>query len=66
MGRAERAVIDGRAGAERYGFVRHYVDGGFREGNHAFEFYCETEVVHIALGTHSIPKIGLGGSDEAR
>lgn len=30
-----------------------------REGGHySFEFYCETKTVHIALGTHPIPKMG--------
>jgi 5-carboxymethyl-2-hydroxymuconic-semialdehyde dehydrogenase len=32
-----------------------------REGSdYAFDFYCETEVVHIALGTHKIPRLGVG------
>ena len=38
---------------------------GREGGDYAFEFYCDTEVVHVALGTHSIPKIGLGGADES-
>ncbi|HEU4797375.1 MAG TPA: 5-carboxymethyl-2-hydroxymuconate semialdehyde dehydrogenase, partial [bacterium] len=30
-----------------------------REGGHySFEFYCETKTVHVALGTHHIPKMG--------
>jgi 5-carboxymethyl-2-hydroxymuconic-semialdehyde dehydrogenase len=38
---------------------------GREGGDYAFEFYCDTEVVHVALGTHSIPKLGLGGADES-
>jgi 5-carboxymethyl-2-hydroxymuconic-semialdehyde dehydrogenase len=35
-----------------------------REGNdHAFEFYCETETIHVALGRHTIPRLGLGDAD---
>ena len=33
---------------------------GREGGDYAFEFYCETEIVHVALGTHEIPKLGLG------
>jgi 5-carboxymethyl-2-hydroxymuconic-semialdehyde dehydrogenase len=33
---------------------------GREGGDYAFEFYCETEVIHVALGTHPIPKLGLG------
>lgn len=30
-----------------------------REGGHySFDFYCETKTVHVALGTHHIPKMG--------
>jgi 5-carboxymethyl-2-hydroxymuconic-semialdehyde dehydrogenase len=33
-----------------------------REGGHySFEFYCELETIHIALGEHRIPRLGLGG-----
>jgi len=32
---------------------------GREGGDYAFEFYCETEAVHIALGTHEIPRLGL-------
>ena len=28
---------------------------GREGGDYAFDFYCETEVVHVALGTHKIP-----------
>ena len=34
---------------------------GREGGDYAFDFYCETEVVHVALGTHEIPKLGLDG-----
>ena len=33
---------------------------GREGGDYAFEFYCETEIVHVALGTHHIPKLGIG------
>jgi 5-carboxymethyl-2-hydroxymuconic-semialdehyde dehydrogenase len=33
---------------------------GREGGDYAFEFYCETEVIHVALGTHPIPRIGAG------
>jgi 5-carboxymethyl-2-hydroxymuconic-semialdehyde dehydrogenase len=33
-----------------------------REGGvHSFEFYCDVETVHVALGRHHIPRLGLGG-----
>lgn len=37
---------------------------GREGGDYAFDFYCETEIVHVALGTHGIPRLGLdeGGS----
>jgi 5-carboxymethyl-2-hydroxymuconic-semialdehyde dehydrogenase len=32
-----------------------------REGGHySFEFYCELQTVHVALGEHPIPRLGLG------
>lgn len=34
---------------------------GREGGDYAFDFYCETEVVHIAIGSHPIPRLGLGG-----
>jgi 5-carboxymethyl-2-hydroxymuconic-semialdehyde dehydrogenase len=35
-----------------------------REGAHySFEFYCELQAVHVALGEHRIPRIGLGDPD---
>jgi 5-carboxymethyl-2-hydroxymuconic-semialdehyde dehydrogenase len=33
---------------------------GREGGDYAFEFYCETEAVQVALGTHPIPKLGMG------
>lgn len=36
--------------------------GTGREGGHySFEFYTELKTVHVALGTHPIPKFGAGG-----
>jgi 5-carboxymethyl-2-hydroxymuconic-semialdehyde dehydrogenase len=32
---------------------------GREGGDYAFDFYCETELVHVALGSHHIPKLGL-------
>jgi 5-carboxymethyl-2-hydroxymuconic-semialdehyde dehydrogenase len=34
---------------------------GREGGDYTFDFYCETEIVHIALGQHEIPRLGLGG-----
>ena len=39
---------------------------GREGGDYAFEFYCETEIVHVALGTHAIPKIGMPDAEEDR
>jgi 5-carboxymethyl-2-hydroxymuconic-semialdehyde dehydrogenase len=33
---------------------------GREGGDYAFDFYCETEIVHVALGSHPIPRLGLG------
>jgi 5-carboxymethyl-2-hydroxymuconic-semialdehyde dehydrogenase len=33
---------------------------GREGGDYAFQFYCETEIVHVALGSHHIPRLGLG------
>ena len=33
---------------------------GREGGDYAFDFYCETELVHVALGSHPIPRLGLG------
>ncbi len=32
---------------------------GREGGDYAFEFYCETEVVQVALGSHQIPRLGV-------
>ena len=37
---------------------------GREGGDYAFDFYCETEVVHVALGSHHIPRLGLGDEGE--
>jgi len=39
---------------------------GREGGDYAFDFYCETEIVHIALGSHEIPRLGLGGAEDGR
>jgi len=36
---------------------------GREGGDYAFEFYCDTEVIHVALGTHTIPRMGLPDQD---
>jgi 5-carboxymethyl-2-hydroxymuconic-semialdehyde dehydrogenase len=36
---------------------------GREGGDYAFDFYCETEIVHVALGNEHIPRIGLGDED---
>src|SRR3954469_3541100 len=38
---------------------------GREGGDYAFDFYCETEIVHVALGAHHIPRLGLpdGGGE---
>jgi 5-carboxymethyl-2-hydroxymuconic-semialdehyde dehydrogenase len=36
---------------------------GREGGDYAFEFYCDTEIVHVALGSHHIPRFGV--ADEA-
>jgi 5-carboxymethyl-2-hydroxymuconic-semialdehyde dehydrogenase len=33
---------------------------GREGGDYAFDFYCDTEAIHVALGTHAIPRLGLG------
>jgi 5-carboxymethyl-2-hydroxymuconic-semialdehyde dehydrogenase len=35
---------------------------GREGGDYAFDFYCETEIVHVALGAHQIPRLGLEGT----
>ena len=32
---------------------------GREGGDYAFDFYCETEIVHVALGSHHIPRLGI-------
>ena len=32
---------------------------GREGGDYAFDFYCDTEIVHVALGSHHIPRLGL-------
>jgi 5-carboxymethyl-2-hydroxymuconic-semialdehyde dehydrogenase len=32
---------------------------GREGGDYAFDFYCETEIVHVALGSHHIPRLGM-------
>jgi 5-carboxymethyl-2-hydroxymuconic-semialdehyde dehydrogenase len=32
---------------------------GREGGDYAFDFYCETEIVHVALGSHHIPRLGV-------
>jgi 5-carboxymethyl-2-hydroxymuconic-semialdehyde dehydrogenase len=33
-----------------------------REGGHySFEFYCELQTIHVGLGGHAIPRLGLAG-----
>jgi 5-carboxymethyl-2-hydroxymuconic-semialdehyde dehydrogenase len=36
---------------------------GREGGDYAFDFYCETEIVHVALGSHHIPRLGLPDED---
>jgi 5-carboxymethyl-2-hydroxymuconic-semialdehyde dehydrogenase len=33
---------------------------GLEGGDYAFDFYCDTEIVHVALGTGHVPRLGLG------
>jgi 5-carboxymethyl-2-hydroxymuconic-semialdehyde dehydrogenase len=33
---------------------------GREGGDYAFDFYCDIEIVHVALGSHQIPRLGLG------
>ncbi|MGH2858953.1 MAG: aldehyde dehydrogenase family protein, partial [Solirubrobacteraceae bacterium] len=36
---------------------------GREGGDYAFEFYCDLEAVQVALGSHPIPRLGLGDDD---
>ena len=33
---------------------------GLEGGDYAFDFYCDTEIVHVALASGHIPRLGLG------
>lgn len=37
---------------------------GREGGDYAFDFYCETEIVHVALGPHQIPRLGIDPDDQ--
>lgn len=37
---------------------------GREGGDYAFDFYCETEIVHVALGSHQIPRLGMTEGDD--
>jgi succinate-semialdehyde dehydrogenase / glutarate-semialdehyde dehydrogenase len=37
---------------------------GREGGDYAFDFYCDVEIVHVALGTHPIPRLGLAADDD--
>ena len=37
---------------------------GLEGGDYAFDFYCETEIVHVALSSGHIPRLGLGEESE--
>ena len=39
---------------------------GREGGDYAFDFYCETEIVHVALGSHHIPRLGMSRSRRRR
>jgi 5-carboxymethyl-2-hydroxymuconic-semialdehyde dehydrogenase len=32
---------------------------GREGGDYAFDFYCDTEIIHVSLGTHKIPRLGI-------
>jgi 5-carboxymethyl-2-hydroxymuconic-semialdehyde dehydrogenase len=36
---------------------------GREGGDYAFDFYSETEVIHVALGTHAIPRLGIADDE---
>ena len=36
---------------------------GREGGDYAFDFYCETEIVHVALGSHHIPRLGISAGE---
>jgi 5-carboxymethyl-2-hydroxymuconic-semialdehyde dehydrogenase len=33
---------------------------GREGGQYSFEFYCDLQTIHVALGSHPIPRLGLG------
>jgi 5-carboxymethyl-2-hydroxymuconic-semialdehyde dehydrogenase len=37
---------------------------GREGGDYAFDFYCETEIVHVALGSHHIPRLGISAGED--
>ncbi|MGH3260941.1 MAG: aldehyde dehydrogenase family protein, partial [Trebonia sp.] len=37
---------------------------GREGGDYAFDFYCDLEIVHVALGNHPIPRLGLATEDQ--
>ncbi len=37
---------------------------GREGGHHSFDFYCETEAIHVALDAHPIPRLGVGPTDK--
>ncbi len=36
---------------------------GREGGRHSFEFYCELQTIHVSLGEHPIPRLGLPSSE---
>jgi 5-carboxymethyl-2-hydroxymuconic-semialdehyde dehydrogenase len=39
---------------------------GREGGQHSFEFYCDLQTVHVALGEHPIPRLGIPADEGAR
>ncbi len=37
---------------------------GREGGRHSLDFYCEPQIVHVALGDHHIPRFGVGQGHE--
>jgi hypothetical protein len=37
--------------------VKHFIDG--EDGVFSFEFYTEYQTIHMALGRHRIPRMGM-------
>ena len=64
FGGAERCEVDVAPRGDRDALLRRLAIGLGREGGHySFEFYCELQAVHIALGEHRIPRLGLGDGE---